>query len=213
MTRFAHSLRMIGALSALAAASIIAANIPTTPAYAQQGAPAMRVTSPVTEIDKSDDEFTVTVSVENVTNLGGFQFNLSYDDDVIEATGADKTDFLGSTGREVVCDDPEVQAGVIHVVCVSLRPTPEGVDGSGDVVTITFDPKGAGDTQLELSRVTLSTIDGTAIPDVQTSGAEVKVTGDSGMNLLLVIGIVVVAAVVIIGAGAALMMRRAGRAA
>jgi hypothetical protein len=187
----------VGLLTALLAAA---------PAHAQDGA-VMRIVAPVEEIDASSDEVTVDVVVDNVTNLGAFQFVLTFDEDILEYKSTDRGDFLGSTDREVSCDETLQQGGALRFVCRTLRLEPPGPDGSGKLVTVHFDPKDSGTSALTLTNAKLVTPAAEEMPST-TADAELKVKG-GGSNILMIVLIAVgaaVAAVVVVG-GAFAMMR------
>lgn len=197
---------LLGLIAALAAVSVL---LISAGAEAQGGEAVMRVVAPPEEIDASQDEVRVEVVADNVDNLGGFQFVLSFDDDVLEFKRLENGLFLGQTGRDVQCGEITVQSGALRYTCVTLRLDPEGPDGSGTLVTLFFDPKDGGTSQLALSNTKLVTPAAQEM-EMTTQDAELKVKGDDGLNVLLIslIAAGAVAAVVIVGAGAFLLTRR-----
>lgn len=158
---------------------------------------------------KGDEGIVVQVNAENAENVASFQFDLKFDSDVLEVAAGEEDgkplvqrgEFLGSTGREVICDEPESQQGVVRFVCVSLRLEPAGPSGTGTLATVTFNAIGAGATELTLDNVTANEPDATRIT-LQVQGGAITVTGDSGTNWLLYGGIVAAVLIVILGAGA-----------
>lgn len=169
---------------------------------------------------KGDEGIVVQINAENAANIAAFQFDLKFDSDVLEVATNEadgkplvqRGEFLGSTGREVVCDDPESQSGVVRFVCISLRLEPEGPDGAGTLATVSFNAIGAGSTELTLDNVVANEPDATRIP-LQVQGGAITVTGSDGINWLLWIGIGAVVLVVILGAAVAIALRPRGRAA
>jgi hypothetical protein len=174
----------------------------------------MRVVAPIEEIDESLDDVAVEVFADNVENLAGFQFVMSFDDDVLSFKEVENGLFLTSTGRDLQCGELTVQSGAIRYTCVTLRLEPEGPDGSGSLVTLHFDPVGSGTSQLALSNAKLVTPAAEEM-ELSTQDAEVKVKGDGGVNVLMIVLIAVgaVAAVGIVGGGAFMLRRRGGSAA
>lgn len=176
---------------------------------AQQDSATMRAVPPSSSVAKSDKAFDVKIDVENVSNLGGFQFVLVVDSSVLKPMAALKTAFLSQTGREIYCPDPTIEDAAIRFACVTLREQPAGVDGSGTIATVSLKPIAKGTSTIELKEVKLVHPDGTEIPSTAET-AKLTVTGGSGWwtttHILLVAGAAVLAALVIV-AGVMLLMR------
>jgi hypothetical protein len=221
----------IGALVLLAAVAVAGALTtrgPGSRASAQSGDAVVRVTAPTTPIKKGDLRVPFEVTIENVKNLGSFQFELTYSATVFELvdpeTDAEKGDFLGSGGRPVVCNPPisDTGAGVARFTCVTLGPTPKGVDGSGKIATMYLHAKGSGSSDVTLHRVKLVGVgDATAeptSPEAQpilpftVADTSVSVAGDGGMNWLIWGPVIVIAIVAVAGGGFAALRMRAGGA-
>jgi general secretion pathway protein D len=115
-------------------------------------------------IGADDAPFTVQVLVEDVTNLGAFEFDLRYEPSVVGLTNVEMGPFLGSSGRRVQCLDPQMAAGSVHFVCVTIGATPAGPDGSGVIATLTFDPAADGSSFLRFGDTVLAGPDGQPIP-------------------------------------------------
>jgi hypothetical protein len=208
-----------GALVALAVAATATAWISVgaaRPAQAQTPASTdtvVKVEAPVTPVKKGDLNIPFKVSVENVKNMGGFQFDLTFDANILQYTDVQKGEFLGSTGREVVCN-PDPQAGVVRMTCVTLRATPAGVDGGGELATVLFKAKGSGTTDINLGRVKLIAVDenATEIPVTTVTSTSLKVTGGGGFNWMIWGPVIAIAVLVIAGGGAFVVMKRGGGA-
>jgi hypothetical protein len=199
-----------GLFAALAALLVL---LPGGGAEAQDGGASMRVVAPAEEIDSSEDEVAIEVVADNVDNLAGFQFVMSFDEDVLEFKRLENGLFITSTGRDLQCGEITLQGGALRYTCVTLRLEPEGPDGSGTLVTLYFDPKDGGTTKLGLSNTKLVT---PAAEEMQmtTQDAELKVKGDSGLNVVLIALIAggAVAAIAVVGGGAFLLRGRGGSA-
>lgn len=115
--------------------------------------------------------FAVDLLAENVANLGGFQFTLNYDPSILHAEEVSEGPFLASTGREVLCRDPEIGDGAAGLVCVTLGAEPAGPDGSGVMATVTFTALASGDTDLELEDVKLVEPAGDVIESCSAGGS------------------------------------------
>ena len=167
---------------------------------------------------KKGDDVIVQIEVENAKNLGSFQFQLAYDPDVLQVAldpqGTkpliERGDFLGSSGREVTCPDPESQPGVLRMVCVTLRMEPAGADGAGTLATVTFNAVGSSSTDLTLDRVKATNPDATEITPIQVQSAALRVKGSGGLNWVLWAPIIGIVALVVIGGGAFAAMRLRG---
>lgn len=145
--------------------------------YAQE--PIVSVEMASTTVDAGGDVFTASIVVQNVTNLGAFQFDLAYDAAVLAAEGVEEGDFLGSSGREVRCLPPREQAGSVGLSCVTLGAAPDGPTGSGVLATVTFRPVAAGASTLHFARVTLTDPPANQLPS-QAQDVTVTVEGDNG---------------------------------
>ena len=108
----------------------------------------------VTQIQPGD-AFSVTVEVKDVVDLGAFSFELTYDAEVIEATGVALGQFLGSTGRSVLEVGPVMTPGRISYGAVSFGDEP-GPSGAGVLATIGFQALAPGSTLLELEDTVLT---------------------------------------------------------
>jgi hypothetical protein len=214
MRRKHLDIRTVGGLLTMVVISICSAALPGTPGHAraQDASAVVAVVVPSDSLPKSDDEFDVGISVENVSQLAAFQVALSFNSDVLQALSIKKMEFLGSTGREVQCNEPTVEDAAVRLSCVTLRRTPNPPDGSGTLATVTFKPRGSGRSDLALSQVTLALPDGTQIP-ATTRDAAITVTGGGGRSrtaIFVFIGVALAVAAVIV-TGSMMVWRRRGR--
>ena len=126
------------------------------------------------------ETFVVRVMIEEAKDVGGFQFDLTYDSSVVEVTEAALGDFLGSTGRSPVVVGPEVsnEEGRTTFGAVSYGNQP-GPSGAGVLATITCIARGEGNTSLSLLEVQV--LD-TAVnaQSVRVEGGRVVVRGEPG---------------------------------
>jgi hypothetical protein len=198
----------------LAAAAIVAAGAlfaaTATNIMAQEGGgPTLRVVAPTEEVKEGDDAIPFEIHIDNVENLASFQFVMQYRDDVFEFAGAQQGQFLGSTERDVVCNEPITDAGSARFSCVTLRPEPAGPSGAGHLATITLNAVGSGSTDVTLDRIRLLRVDeeATDIPNVVVEPATIDVAATSSTNWLMWGGIAVAAILVVGGGGAFAAMR------
>jgi hypothetical protein len=157
----------------------------------------------------------VDVRVRDVSDLGAFGFIMTFNGDVLEFQRVERGEFLGSSDREVFCQDPTVDTNVLRYFCTTLGETPrQGAEGDGLLATVFFAIQGDGPGNIEFSQVQLATPPGEEIPATSQPGViEVK-DGDDTNWLPFAIGGVAAAAVVGALAAALLIRRRSiGRAA
>ena len=172
-------------------------------AGAQSNDTIMRVTAPAGDSAiKEGDVAPFDVSVENVENLGAFSFVMQFDPDVFEFEAFQRGDFLGSSGREVVCEEPLADVGSVRISCITLREQPEGATGSGLLGTVELNASGSGTTEITLNRGQLIVPDGTTEIPMKVENTSVEVESTSSINWLIwgvIIGIAVIAIVAIVG--------------
>ena len=182
----------------------------TFPTSAQDQTASVQPVVPSKSISNNKD-VDVEVRADDLTNLGAFQIVLSVDSNILQPLSIDKTEFLGSSGREIFCPPPTIDSASIYFACSTLRTTPAGVDGSGTLAVAHFRSKGKGTTDLVLSHVLLAHPDGSELP-ATTADGQLTVTSGSGFfrarNVSIIAGVVVVALIILGGSGFALARRR-----
>jgi hypothetical protein len=150
-------------------------------AHAQS--PVMRVDPAAQTVDVGGGKFTVNILIDNVTNLGAYEVQLSFDPDILRLVGVEDAGFLGSSGRQLHCPSRFVEttakpADTLRFGCATNNAEPPGPDGSGILATVAFAPRKAGYSPLKLGVQT-----GWAPPlgqstSVVTEGGEVTVVGN-----------------------------------
>ena len=111
------------------------------------------------------DTFTLDLSAENIFDLAGWQFDISFDPTVLEAIEVNEGDFL-KTNRETTF----FQKGTIDnatgkiTKLSSARLSEDGVTGTGTLLSVMFTAKTAGQMQLKLENFQLAAITGVSIP-------------------------------------------------
>jgi len=89
-------------------------------------------------------QFPVTVSVQGVSNLGSYEWQILYDPDVIGFVRVDNGPFLGSTGRQVFCPGRILGEGTVRFGCATYQSALPGPSGSSVLSTVTFSPVAGG---------------------------------------------------------------------
>ena len=97
------------------------------------------------------ETFTLHFGAEDVVDLAGWQVDMTYDADVLEAVKMDEGDFLKSGGGTAFFLQGRINntAGEITRIS-STRTSGGGVTGTGTLLSVTFMPKTTGDTRITL---------------------------------------------------------------
>jgi hypothetical protein len=135
----------------------------TPTATLDAGAATLRV-SPADQVALlAGGAFSVSVEIENVSNLGTFGFGLAYDPAVVEATDVILGPFLGSSGNLVFPFGPAIGEGWVNFSALGQGMAP-GPIGAGVLAIVTFDPVGEGSSLLHLQNVALADTQSASIP-------------------------------------------------
>ena len=120
------------------------------------------------------DTFTLDLNVENIHNLGGWQFDIAFDHTVLEAVEVNEGNFLKTQGGATFFQRGTIQnrSGKIAGLS-SARLSETGVSGTGALLSVTFTAKSAGHTRLRLDNFQLASITGNSIT---TESHEVVIT-------------------------------------
>lgn len=85
------------------------------------------------------NSFTVAVLIEGVTNLGGFEFEIRFDDSVLSVVDIREGPFLSGVG-DTSCVESTLIAGIARFECI-LKGGPSGPSGSGVLAEVDFSLK------------------------------------------------------------------------
>ncbi len=136
------------------------------------------------------ETFTVNVDIGNVTNLFSYEAKLGFNQTLIKPIGIAEGPFIrGQTASPSgTFFLPIIKDDYVHVACVTLGAYP-GVNGSGNLFTVTFNTSAPGESSLSLydstlldstvAEITHSTIDGGVL--VRVIG---DVNGDGVVNIV-----------------------------
>ena len=113
------------------------------------------------------DTFTLNLNAENITDLAGWQVDVAFDPNVLEAIEVTEGDFLKSEG-----DDTFFQGGTIDNTAgkitgiFAVRQSASGASGTGTLLSVTFMAKAGGETQVTLENFEFISITDDIIPTV-----------------------------------------------
>ena len=104
--------------------------------------------------------FTADVAIVDVTDLGSFQFIVTFSPNIVHAEGAEMGNLLGSTNRNIVPVGPQIdnQLGTITFGAASYGRNP-GANGSGVLATLSFSPQAEGESGIHLQGVQVTDTD------------------------------------------------------
>jgi hypothetical protein len=144
--------------------------------------PAIVALDPSSQSVPAAQQFTVDVTVADVTNLGSYEWKLEFDPAIIQYVGVANGPFLGSTERTVTCVSPILETGSVRFGCVSSDGATPGPSGSGVLSTVTFNALAGGTSALHFALVSLSDPLGDDIFAIGQDGS-VTVTSGAGASL------------------------------
>lgn len=121
-------------------------------------------------------DFSITVTIKNVEDLGFFQFKVSFDPAVMQVKEVTLGDFLASTGRSATAVGPLIdnQTGSLTYGGFSLGAE-RGPEGDGVLAEVTFTGRAKGVSTVRLSNVMVRRTDNVGVPAVPVGEAVVTV--------------------------------------
>jgi hypothetical protein len=135
------------------------------------GLPGVRLCiRPVSQTVSAGNQFDVEIQVDNVTDLGAFEFALSYDEALLDFVSVSDGSYLGSTGRTVTCLPPILNPGLARFACASSG-TQSGPSGEGLLAVVRFTAVSSGSSPLALALVSLANPLGDDIPALGEDGS------------------------------------------
>ena len=111
------------------------------------------------------DTFTVHVNAEKVTDLAGWQFDLTFDPTILEAVEVKEGGFLKKEGGTTFFQRGTIDnaAGKIADISSALI-SKDGITGTGTLLSVVFSAKAAGSSQMALNSFQLGSNTGEVIP-------------------------------------------------
>jgi len=113
------------------------------------------------------DTLTLDLNAENITDLAGWQTDITFDPNVLEAVEVTEGDFLKSEGGNTFFQGGTIDNAVGKIVTIfSTRISENGNSGTGALLSVTFKAKAAGETQVTLENFEFISITDDIIPTV-----------------------------------------------
>ena len=114
--------------------------------------------SPSSNTFETDQTFTTTVDISNVTNFCSIELEIHFDPDFICAQAIEENNFLASTGRTLfpLSNEIDCNTGILKYAVASFGAA-KGPNGSDTICTITWKTESkAGNTQLRFNQHNLT---------------------------------------------------------
>ncbi len=158
-----------------AALSLAAFGLSGSPA---NGQPAILSVDPTTQTTSAGSVVTVDVDISNVSDLYGYQFDLTFNPSVLRAVSSSEGSLLPSGGSTFFISGANDNLhGTVSATADTLLTAINGVSGSGELAVFTFDAIGTGTSALDIQNETLLDSGLNIISDTTTAGS---VTVSSG---------------------------------
>ena len=110
------------------------------------------------------ETFRLNFRAEDVIDLAGWQVDIAFDADALEAVEVNKGDFLTSGGGAAFFFPGTIDNTAGEITKISAaRTSGGGVTGTGTLLSVTFMPKTTGDTRITLSNFHAGSSSGEAI--------------------------------------------------
>jgi len=113
------------------------------------------------------DTFTLNLNAENISDLAGWQADIAFDPNVLEAVEVTDGDFLKSEGGTTFFQGGTIDNTTGKIIRLNAaRIAESGVNGTGTLLSVTFRAKASGETQITLENFEFGSSDGAVIPTV-----------------------------------------------
>ena len=113
------------------------------------------------------ETFTLNLNAENITDLAGWQADVVFDPNMLEAAELTEGDFLKLEGSNTFFQGGTIDNTVGKITRLfSARIAESGVNGTGTLLSVTFKAKAGGETQVILENFEFISITDDIIPTV-----------------------------------------------
>ncbi len=115
----------------------------------------------------SGDTLMLDLNAENITDLAGWQTDITFDPNVLEAVEVTEGDFLKSEGGDTFFQGGTIDNATGNISTIfSTRISENGSSGTGALLSVIFKAKAAGETQVKLENFEFVSITDDIIPTV-----------------------------------------------
>lgn len=141
----------------------------------------VKVSPPSKRVPISAGNFTMDIVAQDVSNLGAYQVELTFNPAIVHVVSVSPGPFLGSTGRTVSPVGPIIDnnLGKVTFGAFTFGPQP-GVNGTGVLATVTFQPRAHGTSSLHLQNLQVADPASNPIPGVTTEDGQVEIVSCFG---------------------------------
>ena len=131
-------------------------------------------------VSLSGGAFTIDIVAQDITNMGAYQTELTFNALTLQAVSVTPGAFLGSTGRSVSPVGPVIDNNLGRITFGAFTfGTQPGVNGTGTLATITFSPRAKGTSTLHLQNLQVANPASTMLSAIPVDG-QVEVAGCFG---------------------------------
>ncbi len=138
------------------------------------------------------------VLISGINDLYGYQFSLSFDPKILQASSVSEGSFLSSGGGNTFADGGTIDnsLGTVSFIFNSLVGAVPGVSGSGNLARINFNVTGAGSSALNFSDALFLNSSLTDLPvQIQNGSLQALPVPEPASYLMLMAGLTGLAAV------------------
>ena len=109
--------------------------------------------SPIYKEVAASSEFTMDISVENVTSLVGAEIVFTYDINFVSFDSAEPGSLLQTASNNFVIDEHDLVTGTVTLTLATAQDNGAGLTGSGSLIEVSFTllPSATGFFDLEFS--------------------------------------------------------------
>ena len=111
------------------------------------------------------DTFTLNILAENITDLAGWQFDITFDPAILETVNVSEGDFLKTGGSTTFFQGGSIDNAAGKITGLNAaRLNAQGATGTGSLLQVNFKAKSGGETKLELQNFQFGSVTGDSIP-------------------------------------------------
>jgi hypothetical protein len=140
--------------------------------------------------------FQININITDVTNLWSWKVRLNWNPDVLNVTGVTEGPFLKSVGTTLFPPPPQRPGYLTEIDSTLLSPS--SANGSGVLVTVTFEALAAGQSAITINETQLLQPDGSTEIPFTVSNGQVVVLPEFPNLLFLVFILAATTAVILI---------------